>query len=248
MDGPPGSASRRRILGVAGLLIALGGAIASAETQSSPPLVLFGDVRTISFRMDLTVTRPEGEKKRVLRVLLSRGEGDAYKLLLHIVQPQILSDMKYLAIVDASGAGSAWIKTSKGLRALPKGGADEPLFDSDLTSRDLMIGESGSRPSLLTSEVEGESVYLLAAGSGGSKRTAVIETATGLLKRLETRNASGVVVRRAGVEGYSSVAGVEVPTRILVEDLERKSRTLIVFGDVEPGAKIPDSSFSKATL
>jgi hypothetical protein len=238
-----------RALGLAAFfLFCAGWGVAAPVPQPPPPFVLFGDVRTISFRMDLTVTRPEGEKKRAIRVLLSRGEGDAYKLLLRIVQPQILSDMKYLAIVDSSGAGSSWIKTSKGLRALPKGGANEPLFDSDLTSRDLMIGESGTRPSPLASPVEGESVYLIATENGGSSRTAVIETATGLLKRLETRNGSGVVVRQARVEGYSTVAGIQVPMRIIVEDLERKSRTLIVFGDVEPGAKIPESSFSKASL
>jgi len=246
-SGIAGGSPKILVLLVFLLMLGTGG-LGAAETQAPPPFVLFGGAKTVSFRIDMIVSRASGEKKRTIRVLLSRETGGAYKLLLHIVQPEILSDMKYLAIVGTDGGGSAWIKTSKGLRALPKGGADEPIFDSDLRSRDLMVGEASGGILSPSSSEDGETLYLLAADADGSTRTAILETSTGLLKRLETKNPAGLVLRRARVEGYEDRRGCQVPTRILVEDLEKKSTTTIVFGDVEIGAKIPDSSFSKASL
>ena len=156
--------------------------------------------------------------------------------------------MKYLQIVDAAGKGSSWLRTSQGVRGLPQGGGEEPLFDSDLTASDLMLG-SGTAASVEPLPPNGERLALEYRLAGSNwRRLVTVDAATMRTIGVETSGADGSLARRMSVGEYGQSAGFFWPTRCLIEDLGKKSLTRIEFSDPDTATKIPESTFSKASL
>lgn len=97
---------------------------------------LMGGGACAEISIDMTISSTRGEKTRTLKVYRDERD-DTQKVLVQITRPAFLQNMKLLSITDDERT-TRWLKNSYGVNRLTSSDQDQPLFDSDFSTGDLM--------------------------------------------------------------------------------------------------------------
>jgi hypothetical protein len=202
----------------------------------------------------MEIVKGQGVKSREMEAFIRR-DGRASRLLLHMVSPAFLNQMKFLFHRDGDGRESQWMKTSQGVRRLAGSNRSEAIFDSDFTAEDLsdlrvddfslaLLGEEqiGGRPCRRIEMVP------RFAGSSYRKKQVLVEKGSGLIFGADFFDASGTLVRRYRLLDTQQVQGSTFPLTCRMENRGEESHTLLRFHRIEPVDSLPDKLFNRAGL
>jgi outer membrane lipoprotein-sorting protein len=111
--------------------------------------------------------------------------------------------------------------------------------------RPIKLKELYPRIDLKGTEKIGErEAYLLEASRGGSPKGWYFDVATGLLLRMEVRNAAGKVMEREDYRDYRAVDGVQYAFTVQAVD-ESEVPFTINYTDIKLNVAIDDAKFEK---
>jgi hypothetical protein len=200
----------------------------------------------------MQIVKAQGTKSRTLEAFVRR-QGAASQILLHLVSPAFLSQMKFLSARDEKGRQSKWLKTSTGVRRLSEGNRAEALFDSDFTVEDLaeiypddfdltLLGDRqvGAYPCDLIEAVP------RVAGSSYTRKWIYLEKDTGLLCAVDFFGRDEQPIKRYRLLETQTVAGSTCPLSCRMESAS--GYTELAFPSIEIVDSLPDKLFSRAGL
>lgn len=246
-----------RMAGWLGLLLVWASA-AAGFGQSAEEILrrssLFGSAAGARMRIGMEIVKGQGVKSREMEAFIRR-DGRASRLLLHVVSPAFLNQMKFLFHREGDGRESQWMKTSQGVRRLAGSNRSEAIFDSDFTAEDLsdlrvedfslaLLGEEpvGGRP---CHRIEMAPRF---SGSSYHKKQVLVEKGSGLLFGADFFDAAGALVRRYRLLDTQRVQGSTFPLACRMENLAAGTHTLLRFQRIEPADSLPDKLFNRAAL
>jgi hypothetical protein len=232
-------------------------AAATAFPQTAEQIVLrtslFGDARNVSAKITMELKGKTGARERGLEVFIARDRGEA-RVLIHMVSPAFLSQMKFLTHRSASGEASSWLRTSQGVRKLSRSNGTERVFDSDFTVEDLTETDVDEFEATLLADAEIDSfpchavelrpkfrtqyerkvMYVQMRGSG-LQGIDFLDERSGLIRQyrlLETRLADGV----------------PFPSLSVMRDLRGGTETLLRVRELDTTTVLPEKTFNKGNL
>lgn len=110
------------------------GGMSPVELLEAASLLGAGD--TAVYRLTMDIDNGKSTKSRTLELYRETG-ADTEKMLVQIVQPAFLNNMKLLSIQEGNSE-TAWLKTSRGVKRLNTAeDREQSLFDSDFSTKDL---------------------------------------------------------------------------------------------------------------
>ena len=244
----------KRLCIILACLSSLTGTYAETAEEILQHTTLFGRAANTQMSITMEIVKPRGTKSRTLEAFV-RQEGTASQILLHIVSPAFLSQMKFLSDRDEKGRESKWLKTSSGVRRLSEGNRTEPLFDSDFTVEDLseiypddfdlaLLGDKQAGP-YLCDLIEAVPRF---AGSSYSKKWIYVEKDTGILCAVDFFGRDDQPVKRYRLLEVQTVAGNTYPFSCRMEGVSDGTFTELEFPRIEIVDRLPDKLFSRASL
>jgi hypothetical protein len=215
---------------------------------------LFGEAANLEIGIDMTIVKPQGAKARGLEAFIKR-DAEGSRILLHIVSPAFLNQMKFLSHRDARGNESRWLKTSSGIRKLSESNRGDYLFDSDFTVEDLteiqtedfdlaLLGEKtiGTHPCHL---IEATPRF---AGSTYGKKHIYVDRNSHILCAVDFFDRTGEVIKRYRLLEVQTVEGGLYPFSCIMESLTEGTRTRLEFPRIQIQETLPDKIFSRVSL
>jgi hypothetical protein len=244
----------RQILVVMGCLLFLAQAHPQSEREILRRASLFGRAANTQMSITMQIVKPQGTKARTLEAFVRR-RGTASQILLHIVSPAFLSQMKFLSDRDEKGRESKWLKTSSGVRRLSEGNRAEPLFDSDFTVEDLseiypddfdltLLGDRRVGP-YLCDLIEAVPRF---AGSSYSKKWIYVEKDSGILCAVDFFGRNDQLIKRYRLTEVQTLAGGTYPLSCRMESVSDGTHTELGFPRIDIMDSLPDKLFSRASL
>ena len=214
---------------------------------------LFGRSPDLVARVLLSIHAAGGVKERELEVSLRRRAGTPIELLMRVVSPAFLSEMAYLSSRDADGRENRWLKTSRGVRKLSQTDRGERLFDSDFSVEDVspFVAEEYALRYAGAEELSGFRCDLVEAvrkGGSATRRLVWVETETALLRRVDTFDAGGRLVKRYLLVDTQRIGSEVYPMTCTMETFGEKTRTVLTFRAVRTDLVLPDKTFSRGNL
>lgn len=211
---------------------------------------LFGGFQSIEMNFSMSIKSPKGVKERQMKLLMDRQERDE-KLLISILEPAFLSNMKYLS-VSQKGRENQWMRTSRGVRRLSSRNNSDSLFGSDFTIEDLALTDldnfywsyelSGSG---VIKKIRAVPVYDTPAYS---YKIFTVDEENRLLTGIQYFNESEKLIKEYSLVEQMNVDQFVFPKRVRMKDLEEDSSTTLIIGRVSLDPELSQGVFSKGNL
>ncbi len=207
---------------------------------------LLGNVPCAEYSVGMEIEQEKGSKTRQLEIYRDES-GGAEKFLVQIVQPAFLKNMKLLSITQA-GDQMRWLKTSRGVKRLSASSRDDqPLFDSDFSTSDLLMIDLDAYDLEITHEAGSAVMIRVSAKTGQDDRTITVDTAKGLVIQVDYLDA-GKVYKQYTVLETQEVDNAVLPSVCSMVQLEEGTQTVLTFDSVELKDSIPSRYFNSSQL
>ena len=215
---------------------------------------LFGKAPAVQMRITMETYRGDSSKRREIEVFIKRQE-KAYKMLLHIVYPAFLNQMKFLSHKAEDGNESKWLKTSSGVKKLAEQDRSERIFDSDLTVEDLSAVKVADYQLTLVGQLETDSglCYAIEAvprlrGSLYRKKVVFVEKETGLPRAVEYYGEGSELMKRLQIVSIQTIGGITFPLLCRIDSYDSATYTIVRFHEIRVVDDLPDKVFNKGAL
>lgn len=215
--------------------------------------LIFGPAKNITMGVTVTLSGRTGSKARGLEVFISR-DAERLRVLVSMVSPAFLSQMKFLYHKDPGGAESAWMKTSQGVRRLAQTAVSGRIFDSDFTVDDFTaITESRYTLAMLPGVTLDSSPCFAVEARPKTRmdyerKVIYIEAANDLLRGIDFLDVEGAHVREYRVVSTREINGMAYPVSSTMEDLTAGSKTTLLVTRIDVDTALPDGLFNKGNL
>lgn len=212
---------------------------------------VFGAAPLLVVRLEMRISEGGTEKTREVELSLDR-RGGRLRSFSRITSPAFLAEMKFLKLSEPGKPDAQWVKTSNGIRRLGDSGGGESVFGSHFTVEDFgTITAEGFILTLdpaLDSPAETAITARPRGKAGYATRTIWVGRASGLVTRMEYRNATGTPLRRYRILSTEGTGRDAHPLEAVMEDLNTGGSTTIkVLSFITPGS-LPERLFNAGSL
>ena len=217
-------------------------------------MFILGNDPYMKIRAQMVIHLKNGIKERTLDVYVKR-EGGSSGVLMHIIAPGFLNNMKFLAHRNEKGVESKWLKTSKGVRRLSSANNSEQVFDSDFTVEDLSeVRKSDFTLAYVETRLfEDEEVYVIEAiplyrGSLYSRKVLKIGVHSRILREVDFFNDRQELFKQYRLLSTQLIEKRVYPHTCVMENIENGTKTTLDLENIVTGEKLPDKLFNKGNL
>jgi len=241
----------------AGILLFLAAVIPSFGIDPATVLAnsrVFGSSPRLALEMSMSIEERGAVKERTVKVWLQQSE-DASSLMAAVTKPSILSNLKFLRLVDQKNGLRQWVKTSRGVMRVSGTGGGDRIFGSHFTVEDFGEQRSwGSAAEVSLAPVAPESgliaLRIVNADPSSSWRikTMWIDGETGLVMRALYADENGTSIRRYKVLEVHRADGLTYPAKATMEQLEDGGRTVLEIHSVSSPTSLSQRLFNPAGL
>ena len=214
---------------------------------------LFGEAPNIYMELTMDISLDNGSKERGIELYLHRDGGNS-KLLLQVVEPVFLRNMKFLQYQDKDGSSRQWMKTSRGVRRIAGSGGNEPIFGSNFTADDFRSTKRAHYTVTAQNDgsFEGTSCYVLTlkpkeSSSEYNKELLYIEKDTFLIIKTEYYK-NQEKVREYRLIEQQDLKGTRYPQQCVMENLSDGTSTTLIFNTITEKNFIPARIFNRGNL
>lgn len=230
------------------LLLVSFGSAAATPTDASAILAestLFGQGESMVYTMEMTIHSRTTDKQRTLELYSYEAE-DVSKLLVQVIQPVFLKNLKFLTIIEQDSKVQ-WLKTSRGVKRIAGSGASrQSLFDSDFTAADLTDLDEDSYELVLAGQ-DAASTWIEATSlSEEPSRSITIDRTTNLIMEVLYHTGGEAIKRYTVLESRQTPTGV-IPHRVEMVDLTKGTSTELTILSSE-SRQIPSRVFNSSQL
>jgi hypothetical protein len=213
---------------------------------------LIGESAHVAMTVQMSIRTQGGVKERSLEIYIQEAE-EATRVLVQVVEPAFLRNMKFLEHRYPDGREDKWLKTSRGVRRLSQANRSERLFDSDFTVEDLSrIDVEDFRLFFASGDTAAGERTIVAepVGPAGeyARKEFTIDLRTNLVTRVDYIDANGKLSRRYTLLETRSIEGEVFPWRCRMEDFRGGSSTTLLFRRIALAEPLPARLFNKASL
>ena len=210
---------------------------------------LFGGFERLQMDFSMKVQGVSGIKVREMTLLMDRSDEDE-KLLINIVEPLFLSNMKYLSL-SRKGKENQWMKTSRGVRRLSSRNNSDSLFGSDFSVEDLSLTDLDNFNWSYTADQEGDlhiRANPLYESPAYSYKIFRIDTKNHLLKGVRYYDSSEKLVKEYTLLEGTVIDQISFPKRVEMISFDKGSSTLLNIQNVIFNPVFSDGVFNKGNL
>jgi len=204
------------------------------------------------------VDRRGRKQQRKLRLMFKTGEDDNDKSMLQFVEPETLRGLALLTHEAGGRSDDQWIYVRELRKAKKIASSDRTnrFAQTDFTYEDLRTEDfDGHTYRRLDDEtLDDAAVYVVEAtpkedtNSGYSRRVVWVDQARFLIHKIEYYDTKGRHQKTLRNLGFEQVEGLWRPTRSVMEDHIRGSRTLWKFEERKINPGLSDNLFTVANL
>ena len=215
---------------------------------------IFGDADRLELECLMTIDTAQGRKTRTVEAYIERDERVS-KILLHIVAPGFLNQMKFLTHIYADGREYTWMRTSRGTTRLSGADRNMRVFDSDFTVEDFsdLTLQGFSLRRLPERTLDGVSCQVVEAvpedpGRGYQVKVVYLDAEDSFIRGLDYLDDEGEPIRSYRVLTTQTVGGRSAPLRCRMSTPAEGSETILEFTETLVPDSIPARIFNKASL
>lgn len=210
---------------------------------------IFGNSPSLEISFTMEIKNEQGVKNRDVSLYMDRNEEE--KILIRIVAPSFLSNMKYLS--QRSGDKEVrWMKTSRGVRRLSAKNNSDSLFGSDFTVEDLSINDlseySWSQNPSVDPIINVIRAYPLYEKPSYAYKIFSIRMSDKLLMKIEYYSKDHELIKRYSLLEELRQDNHSIPQKIVMENFENDSSTILYISKADLKAEYSQSLFNKANL
>jgi len=208
---------------------------------------LLGDAPCSIYTLSMEIGQTNGIKNRTIEIYKEESDPEI-KFLTQIVEPVFLQNMKLLFIKDNRNE-ARWLKTSRGVKRISSSmGNDQPLFDSDFSTSDLLSRDWDDYN--LTKVNSLENIYIILAESKDNKdiRKIYIDKCSSLIVRVDYLDKNSIMYKQYKVIEKQEVDGKEFPEISIMEHALEGTYTKLTIRKIEFPLAIPSRIFNSNLL
>ncbi len=208
---------------------------------------LFGDTSCAVYTVSMDISERTGTKSRIFELYRQEAETEQ-KFLAQIIQPVFLRNMKLLSITSGDSE-ARWLKTSRGVKRLSPGMSnDQPLFDSDFSTSDLMVINPDNYTLTLLEETAETAVILAESADRKDRRKITIDKASYLVNLVDYLNADNRIYKQYTLEETTEVDGKSFPLTAVMQHPLEDTKTTLTIQSIDFPASIPARYFISSQL
>ena len=212
---------------------------------------LLGDAPNIVLTAGMDIKSPRGDKTRTLEIYISQDE-KASKVLVQVISPPFLRDLKFLTHQFPDRSDDKWVKTSRGVRRLAEGNYGEALFDSDFTVEDLSRIDRSRFDLEVVDTGESSGIRAVKAiptyrNPDYSYKVFKIEVDSGMLTGTDFFRDERLIKQYRLLE-RQVIDGELYPLLCIMEDLTKGTSTVLSIEKVSIADSIPERLFNRGSL
>jgi Outer membrane lipoprotein-sorting protein len=212
---------------------------------------------TVPLTADVTLTSGGGWVRKIK--LSSKGIGDERATLLEVTSPADVAGSRYLLFERTEGSDRQFMylpALTKRIIEVTDEARREPFLGSDFYVADLIAPDVNSFTYAFTGdeEIDGHKCRLLeatvkeGAKAPYPKTVFAVEPDTLVVWRAEAFDAKGDAFKVWTLEKLKVIDGQNTPVAQRMRNVQSKSESTLLLENVEYGANLPDSIFSKQKL
>lgn len=211
---------------------------------------LLGMVDSLHLDFNMTIKSNQGVKEREMVLMMDRSGGEE-KLLVSIVSPQYLSNMKYLS-VKKNSRENLWLKTSRGVRRLSTGNFGDSLFGSDFSVEDLSLIDISRYEWFYEPDDKNGQTRIKAVPVDDSffysYKIFSIDTEKQIVSHISFFNEEDSIIKEYKLLEHMLVGEEDFPRRMVMKTMEHNTETVITVQKVNLNPLLSAGVFNKGNL
>lgn len=213
---------------------------------------------TATLQMDITDAK--GQTKRRTLDVKAMKDDEGLKTLLKFSRPAEVAGMGFLVVEKADSLPDQFLymPAARVTRRIPAGNATGSLFGSDFAYVDLMPLPAAERDQaemtrLDDAKVGGRAAYVVrtdidVTGSPYSRLVTYVDQQYLMPLRIEFFDEDGKRLKTLKIKALKKVQERLLPTRLVMENVQKGTSTEIRVSDVQPDAPLTASDFTEEAL